>query len=103
MVVLRSERNGDDSRYLGAWLNQSGDLVIEGADDGPATAPVSSDGEYEWVQVVAADKLPQLLRVLGAEPDADVIDELAGRWNGVRSYELERLLRETGLSTIHVF
>jgi hypothetical protein len=103
MVVLRSERSGDDSRYLEARLNESGDLVLEGEDYGPATAPVSSDGEYEWVRVVAADKLPELLRVLGAEPDADVIEELAARWSGAGSYELERLLRETGLSTIHVF
>ncbi|MCZ2826077.1 MULTISPECIES: hypothetical protein [unclassified Modestobacter] len=103
MVVLRSERNGDDSRYLRAQLNESGDLVLEGEDYGPATAPVSSDGEYEWVQVVAADKLPELLQILGADPAAGVIEELAARWSGAGSYQLERLLRETGLSTVHVF
>jgi hypothetical protein len=48
-VVLRDERSGRDSRHLAAYLN-AGDPVLEGQDLGPGTAPVSSDGEYEWVQ-----------------------------------------------------
>src|SRR3978361_2255072 len=81
-VYLRSERDGADSRYLTARRVASGDLWIEGQDLGPATDVVSSDGEYEWVWTVAVDRMPELLGLLGAAPDADVLDELAARWTG---------------------
>ena len=102
LVSLRAEHEGNDHRYLTARLGHSGDLLIEGQDLGPATAPVSSDEEYEWVQVVPAARIPELLHVLGAAADVDVLDELAARWTGPGSYELERLLRESELSTLHV-
>ena len=100
MVCLRSEHNGDDSRYLHAHLAPSGDLLIEGEDSGPATALVSSDGEYEWLWVGAVDKLPELLRVLGAGQETGVLDELEAHWSGAASYELERHLRESGLASL---
>jgi hypothetical protein len=76
-------------------------LLVEGQDLGPATSPVSGDGEYEFVYEVAADKVPALLQALGAERDADVLDELAARWTGAASHELERILRDSKLA--HVF
>jgi hypothetical protein len=101
-VYLRSERTGSNSRYLTARRVASGDLWIEGQDLGPATDVVSSDGEYEWVWVVAAPKIPELLRLLGAEPDVDVLEQLAARWTGPAAADLERLLRESGLATLAV-
>ena len=96
-VALREERNGEDSRYLDARLEANGDLRISGQDLGPGTWPVNSDGEYEWVKVVPAEHVPALMRLLGAAADADVLDELAARWTGPGSYELERRIRESDI------
>jgi hypothetical protein len=102
LVYLRSEQAGGNSRYLTARRVASGDLWIEGQDLGAATLPVSSDGEHEWLWVVPAADLHELLRVLGAKPDTDVLDQLAENWSGAASYELERRLRESGLARLRV-
>ncbi len=68
-------------------------MHIDGQDLGPATAPVSSDGEYEWFTTVAAEHVPRLLELLGAAPAGDILDVLKERFTGVRSYDLERILR----------
>lgn len=96
VVTLRSEKRGADSRALWASLTEVGDLRIDGQDLGPATAPVSPDGEYEWIQVIRRSDIPDLLSLLGADPDdEDVLDILESSWSGERSYALERLLRES--------
>jgi hypothetical protein len=99
VVVLRDERDGEDHRYLTARRNEAGDLLVEGEDWGPATRPVSSDGEYEWGWTVPADKIPELLRVLDADPEADVLHVLSARFSGAASYVLERRLRESRLAS----
>lgn len=93
-VVLRAERHDADSRYLWAWVDTDGRLIIEGQDLGPGTALASSDGEYEWVQKIAAADVPRLVELLGGAPGTDVLDLLEDRYTGRGSYELERLLRE---------
>lgn len=97
IVTLRSEQRGRDSRALGARLTQDGDLRIDGQGLGPATAPVSPDGEYEWVQLVRRPDTPDLLAILGAEPADDILDVLSRSWSGPKCYSLEKLLRESGL------
>ncbi len=92
-VVLRSERDGRDSRHLSAYIDESGDLHIDGQDLGPGTAPMSGDGEYEWFQTVRAEYLPRLLEVLGADPDADVLTFLQDNFAGAASRRLEPLIR----------
>ena len=94
-MTLREER-GADARYLWAYLDRRGRLHIDGHDLGPGTAPVSDDGEYEWFQTIAAEDVPRVVALLGGEPGADVHDLLAG-WTGDRSYELERLLRQSDI------
>lgn len=96
-VTLREERNGRDFRWLGAYVDGAGNLHIDGQDLGPGTAPESDDGEYEWFKTVAAVDVPRLLTLLGRQPGDDVLDVLAAGWTGLRSYELERLLRESGI------
>ena len=98
-VSLRAERDGRDSRYLDAYLDGEGNLHIDGQDLGPSTAPVSSDGEYEWFQLIRASDLPRLKELLGADPGESILDILEGSWTGRRSYDLEKALRE---SDIHV-
>jgi hypothetical protein len=93
-VTLRDERDSRDRRHLSARLGDTGDLLVEGQDLGPAAG---GDGEYEWVRTVAAADLPALLRLLGAPPGADVLDVLEARFTGPASYDLERILRESGI------
>lgn len=102
VVTLRSEQRGGDTRSLWARLTEDGDLRIDGQDLGPGTAPVSPDGEYEWVQVVRQHDLPSLVALLGGESGDDILELLESRWCGERSYAFERLLRECDL-TVELF
>jgi hypothetical protein len=96
-VILRNERRGADTRHLCAYLDDEGNLHIDGQDLGPATAPVSDDGEYEWFRTIGHEDLPQLMSLLGAPADADLLDVLQRKWSGARSYDLDKLLRESGI------
>ena len=100
-VTLREERHGADVRWLGAYVDGAGALHIDGHDLGPGTAPVSDDGEYEWFTTVAAGDVGRVVEVLGGGPGDDVLELLARDWSGPRSYELERLLRESGIPMEH--
>lgn len=96
-VALRDERRGADTRHLWAYLDDEGNLHIDGQDLGPATAPVSDDGEYEWFCTVRREDLPMLVRLLGEPADADLLNVLQRKWSGARSYDLEKVLRESGI------
>ena len=95
-VTLRDETSGLDRRHLWAYLDDEGNLHIDGQDLGPGTAPVSTDGEYEWFKKISAHDLPKLLTLLGAPPDADVLDVLDRQWSGDRAGDLETLIRNSG-------
>jgi hypothetical protein len=97
--VLRDERSGPDRRVLAARIDENGDLLIEGHDLVPGTSPVSGDGEYEWRHTIAAADIPRLLELLTEGGEADVLDVLQARFTGDSSYELEEILRESGLPT----
>src|SRR5215210_7404301 len=90
-VVLRDEHHGNDHRHLSAYLDDEGALHVDGHDLGPGTEMVSSDGEYEWFETIAAADVPRLTVRLGAAPGEDVVER---DWTGRRSYDLEALLRE---------
>jgi hypothetical protein len=92
-VQLRAERHGADARYLTAWIDDGGNLHIDGHDLGPGTARVSDDGEHEWSRTIDAQHLPRLAELLGVDRDEDLLDELERGWSGRRSYDLEALLR----------
>ncbi|MDQ1370919.1 MAG: hypothetical protein QOF20_3272 [Acidimicrobiaceae bacterium] len=92
---MRAEIDGGDRRFLDAFFDDDGDLRIDGQDLGPATAIVSGDGEYEWGRTIAAADVPRLLEELGGQQGEDVLDLLQRNWSGARSYDLEKLLRET--------
>jgi hypothetical protein len=93
-VTLRQERDGRDHRWLGAYVDDGGNLHIDGQDLGPSTAMVSSDGEYEWFQTIAEADVARLVALLDGAPGTDVLDLLERDWTGARSYELERRLRQ---------
>jgi hypothetical protein len=95
-VMLRAEHDGADSRYLWAHLDSDGNLHIDGQDLGPGTAIMSDDGEYEWVQAIAAADVPRVVALMDGHADEDVLTVLE-RWTGRGSYELERRLRESDI------
>jgi hypothetical protein len=95
-VTMRDERQDRDSRHLWAYLDDQGCLQIDGQDLGPSTAIVSDDGEYEWFQTIKAEHVPRLIALLGGKPRDDIL-ELLRTWSGARSYEFERLLRESDI------
>jgi hypothetical protein len=97
VVVLRAERRGPDSFHLWAYLDQDGRLHVEGQDLGPVTASVSADGEHEYFRTFAAEVVPRLVALLDGEPGEPILDLLARRWTGERSWELEHRLRESGI------
>jgi hypothetical protein len=58
---------------------------------------VSSDGEYEWFLTVAPGDVHRVVGLLGGRAGDDVLVVLERDWTGPRSYEFERLLRESGI------
>jgi hypothetical protein len=87
VVELRRERNGDNKRFLDAWVTPEGSLVLSGHDLGPAT-------EYEWSHTFPTESIPALRAALGGEEHEDILDVLE-RYRGDRSYDLSRVLHET--------
>jgi hypothetical protein len=96
-VSLRAEQDGLNHRYLRATLNTDGALVIEGHDLGPKTAPVSSDGEYEWSRTILREHIPRLLMLLDEPADADILSTLERNWTGPKSHELESRIRDSDI------
>jgi hypothetical protein len=91
-VVLRDERDGSDRRFLEARIAADGKLVLEGQDLGPGVESAFGEGcrEYEWRRTIEPLHVPLLLKALGAELDADVLQVLAR----VAPTEIERCIRE---------
>lgn len=58
---------------------------------------VSSDGEYEWSKTIVATDVPRVVALIGGQAGDDVLELLERDWTGSRSYDFERLLRESGI------
>ena len=97
MVTLRDIQTGPNRRFLSAYLDGQGNLHLDGQDLGPATASVSSDGEYEWFRTIAAADVARVVTLLGGKGGEDVLKLLARDWTGDRSFEFERRLRESDI------
>ena len=96
-LKLRQEVTGADRRFLDAYLDEAGNLHIDGQDLGPGTSLVSDDGEYEWFQELQAADLPRLVEALGGAPGTPIMTLLEERYVGAALYELERIVRESGI------
>lgn len=96
-VQLRQERDGADHRHLWAYVDDEGNLHIDGQDLGPGTAPVSDDGEYEWFKTIKAKDVPKVVALLGGDAGDDVLELLEARYTGAGSYELEKRLRDSDI------
>jgi hypothetical protein len=96
-VTLRAERTESDYRHLEAYVDEAGDLHIDGQDLGPGTAIVSDDGEYEWFETIDAVHIPRLVVLLGGQMGDDILDILERDYTGIGSYELEKRLRQSDI------
>jgi len=94
---LRQGRDSADSRFLWAYLDDDGNLHIDGRDLGPKTTPVSADGECEFFKTIRAEDVPEVVMLLGGDAGDDVLDLLKTRYTGDGSYELEKRLRESDI------
>jgi hypothetical protein len=97
IVTLRDEGDGLDTRHLEAYLDETGNLHIDGQDLGPSTSIVSGDGEYEWHTTMKAEYLPRLRGLLGATAEANLLDVLQQHWSGDRAGDLETLIRDSDI------
>jgi hypothetical protein len=89
-------RDGEDGRFLDAWVDGIGRLHLDGQDLGGDTEAVWPSDEYEWFSVIAADEVPAVRELLGIDADEDLLDVLERDWTGPeRSRDLERRLRES--------
>jgi hypothetical protein len=78
-IVLRDDRDDRGTRYEDAALDHDGTLRITGHDRGPRVSEFwgNTITSYEWVYVVACDRVPALLRLLGSRDGDDVLAVLA--------------------------
>ena len=58
---------------------------------------VSANGEYEWFVTFPHAMLPELLHVLGAPAEANILDVINERYRGAGSYAFEQLVRDSDL------
>ena len=80
-VVLRDIRDEDGTRYLDAAIESDGTLRVTGHDEGPGVSQVFGPAitSYEWVYVVAPDRVAALVDELGGTVGDDALTLLQAR------------------------
>jgi hypothetical protein len=78
-IVIRDDRDDLGTRHLNAALEDDGTLRITGHDQGPRVSEFFGEAitSYEWVYLVAPDRVPALIRLLGGHDGEDVLELLA--------------------------
>lgn len=78
-VVLEDWHTDRGTQYQAAQVESDGTVRVTGHDQGPgvSTAFGSDITSYEWVYVVAPDRVAALVAALGGAPGDDVLDLLA--------------------------
>jgi hypothetical protein len=97
-VVLRDLRTDQGTQHLAAQIEADGTLRITGHDQGPGVSSVfgSDITDYEWVYVVAPDRVGALAAALGGTPDDDVLRLLADHTAG--GGRLDPILRSAAVA-----
>ena len=96
-IVLRDEKQPNDTRLLEASLNSTGDVVIEGRDWGDSVEQILGEREYEWAWTIASADVPALLKALGATDN--VLVALQAQFSGERAGELSAFLETHAIPT----
>jgi hypothetical protein len=92
-VILRDERDDRGTRYLDAALEEDGTLRVTGKDQGLGVSDFWGEAItcYDWVYVIAPDRIPALLTVLGGHDGDDVLAFVAAYYQRA-DRQLEDLL-----------
>jgi hypothetical protein len=91
-VILRNEKQKNDSRYLVASYTDGGDLTIKGQDLGDSVQSAFGCQEYEWVWTIRESTLPSLKQALG-NPD-DILKSLELKFSNNNAAKLITFLIE---------
>ena len=72
-IILRDDRDDCGTHHQDAALDQDGTLRITGHDQGPGVSEFFGGDItcYEWVYMVAPDRVPALVTLLGGHDDGD--------------------------------
>ena len=92
-IYLRQERNGNDSRYLSAYLDDLGNLHVDGQTSA-WNGPVSADGDASF-KAIRAEDVPKVVALLGRRTWRSRTRPAGGSLYGEGSYELEKVLQES--------
>jgi len=78
-VLLRDLRDDRGTQLEFAQLEVDGTLRVVGRDTGPAVTDLFGDGitSYEWIYTIIPDKVADLMHLLGAHGNDDVLAALA--------------------------
>jgi len=78
-IVLRDVHDERGTQYEEAVLELDGTVRVTGADHGPGVSSVFGEHitSYEWVFVIAPDRVADLVAALGGTRDDDVLTLLA--------------------------
>ncbi|HUR85713.1 MAG TPA: hypothetical protein VMY78_10245 [Solirubrobacteraceae bacterium] len=93
--------DGRDSSHRWVTLHDDGRLEIAGQDLGPKVERFFGEGaEYEFARSVAPEGVARLRALLGAAPDADLLEAIRERFNGPgASHALEKFVEEHGIES----
>ena len=92
-IVLRKERNERDYRFLGAEINENGDLVIDGHDLGNGVEGAFSCSEYEWSWTVRAEHIGKLKIALGSK--GNILRTLKKKFSNEKAADLYAFLQSS--------
>ena len=78
-VILRDLRDDSGTRFEAAQIEDDGTLRVTGHDTGPRVSEFWGEAitSYEWVYLIACDRVPALLGLLGGHDGDDVLALLA--------------------------
>lgn len=79
-VVLWDSRDDRGTQFEVVQLEDDGTVRIIGHDQGPRVSEIFGEDitSYEWVYVIAPDKVAALVALLGGKPGDDALGLLAG-------------------------
>ena len=75
-------RDGENGRYLTTYVDEPGQLHLDGEDFGSAIGVITRRNSYEWFQTVAADDVPRAVELLDGQQGEDVLGLLERDYTG---------------------
>lgn len=94
-VALCDLDTGSIRRHVSVVLRSDGDFVVEGYECGPEVVSRSDTQVFEWLRVVRAEHLPELLAALGITSATDLVETVRSRYSGPAAVALDELIAAT--------